>query len=114
MVLYIFSKEGLVAIFIILNSRCIEPNFNPLLFTSSEVYQARVIKSDNSKFLNYPLRISDFILLFYCLSRGIPDEHFNSSKRMYYLDSRIWILMSSKKARKSVLSLLSRLSEIIP
>jgi len=61
-VILIFSKEVLVAVFIFLNSSCIEPNFDPPSFTSSEVYQACVIKSDNLRFLNYPPRISDFIL----------------------------------------------------
>ena len=61
-VILIFSKEVLVAVFILLNSSYIEPNVNPPSFTSSEVYQSCVIKSDSLRFLNYPPRISDFIL----------------------------------------------------
>nr|YP_010448043.1 hypothetical protein NRL27_pgp008 [Nitzschia dubiiformis]UTQ75524.1 hypothetical protein [Nitzschia dubiiformis] len=61
-VILIFSKEVLVAVFILLKSSYIEPNFDPPSFTSSEVYQSCVIKSDNLSFLNYPPRISDFLL----------------------------------------------------
>ena len=56
----IFSKEILVAVFIFLKSSYIEPNVDPPSFTSSDVYQSYVIKSDNLRFLNSP--ISDFIL----------------------------------------------------
>jgi len=61
-VILIFSKEVLVAVFILLNSSYIEPNVNPPSFTSSEVYQSCGIKSDSLRFLNYSPRISDFIL----------------------------------------------------
>ena len=53
----LFSKEVLVGVFILLESRYI---VDPPSFTSSEVYQSCVIKSDNLRFLNSP--ISDFIL----------------------------------------------------
>ena len=61
-VILIFSKQVLVAVFIFLKSSYIEPNVDPPSFTSSEVYQSCVIKSDNLRFLNSPPRISDFIL----------------------------------------------------
>lgn len=56
-VILLFSKEVLVGVFIFLESRYI---VDPPSFTSSEVYQSCVIKSDNLRFLNSP--ISDFIL----------------------------------------------------
>jgi len=61
-VILIFSKEVLVAIFILLSSNCIEHNFDPPSLASSEVYQSCVSKSDNLIFLRSPSRISDFIL----------------------------------------------------
>jgi len=61
-VILLFSKEVLVAVFIFLKSSYMEPNVDPPSFTSSEVYQSCVIKSDNLRFLNFPPRISDFIL----------------------------------------------------
>ena len=73
-VILIFSKEVLVAVFIFLKSTYIEPNVPP--FTSSEVYQSCVIKSDNLIFLNYPPRISDFILKF----KGGSDELTNEEQ----------------------------------
>jgi len=61
-VILLFSKEVLVAVFIFFKSSYIEPNVDPPSFTSSEVYQSCVIKSDNLRFLNSPPPISDFIL----------------------------------------------------
>ena len=73
-VVLIFSKEVLVAVFIFLESRYVEPNVNPPSFPSSEVYQSCVIKSDNLRFLNYPPRISDFILKLKGGSDELTDE----------------------------------------
>ena len=61
-VILLFSKEVLVGVFIFFKSSYIEPNVDPPSFTSSEVYQSCVIKSDNLRFLNSPPSISDFIL----------------------------------------------------
>ena len=72
----IFSKEVLVAVFILLNSSCIEPNFDPPSFTSYEVYQSCVIKSDNLRLLNSPGQISDFILKL----KGGSDEFTNDEQ----------------------------------
>ena len=44
-VILIFSKEVLIAVFILLNSSCTEPNFDPQSFPSSEVYQSCVINN---------------------------------------------------------------------
>ena len=44
------TKRVLVAVFILLNSSCIKPNFDPPSFTSYEVYQSCVIKLDNLRF----------------------------------------------------------------
>ena len=57
-IILLFSKEVLVAIFILLNSNCIEHNLDPP--SLPEVYQSCVIKSDNLRFFNSPR--SDFIL----------------------------------------------------
>jgi len=72
----IFSKEVLGAVFILLNSSCIEPYFDPPSFTSYEVYQFCVIKSDNLRFLNSPGQISDFILKL----KGGSDEFTNDKQ----------------------------------
>ena len=58
----IFSKEVLVAVFIFLESRYIEPNVDWSSFSSSQVYQSCVIKSDTSGFLTSPSHIQDYIL----------------------------------------------------
>ncbi len=47
---------------ILLNSNCIEHNFDHPSLASSKVYQSCVSKSDNLIFLRSPSRISDFIL----------------------------------------------------
>ena len=73
-VILLFSKEVLVAVFIFFKSSYIEPNVDPPSFTSSEVYQSRVIKSDNLRFLNSPPRISDFILKLKGGSDELTDE----------------------------------------
>ena len=52
----------IVAIFIFLESRYIELEVNYRLFSSSQVYQSCVIKSETSVFLTYPLGIQDYIL----------------------------------------------------
>ena len=71
----IFSKEVLVAVFIFLESRYIEPNVDWSSFSSSQVYQSCVIKSDTSGFLTSPSHIQDYILK----SRGgvkfIDEQH---------------------------------------
>lgn len=58
----IFSKEVLVAVFIFLESRYIELNVDWSSFSSSQVYQSCVIKSDTSGFLTSPSHIQDYIL----------------------------------------------------
>ena len=60
----ICSKETLVAILIFLTSISIDIGAysNPPSFTSNEVHLSRVMKQDNSRFLNSPGEISDFIL----------------------------------------------------
>ena len=60
--IFIFSKEMIVAIFIFLESMYLKPSVDCPSFSSSEVYQFCVIKSDNLRFKNSPPRISDFIL----------------------------------------------------
>lgn len=61
-VILLFSKEVLVAVFIFLKSSYIQANVDPPSVISPEVYQSCVIKSDNLRFLNFPPRISDYIL----------------------------------------------------
>lgn len=60
--IFIFSKEILVAVFIFLKSRDIEPNVNWSSFPSPQVYQSCVTKSDTSRFLTPPFQIEDYIL----------------------------------------------------
>ena len=60
--IFIFSKEILVAVFIFLKSRDIEPNVNWSSFPSPQVYQSCVSKSDTSRFLTPPFQIEDYIL----------------------------------------------------
>jgi hypothetical protein len=61
-VIFIFSKEVLIAVFIFFNSNYIEPNVDWSSFSSSQVYQSRVIKSDTSGFVTSPSHIQDYIL----------------------------------------------------
>jgi len=107
-VILIFSKEVLVAVFIFLNSSCIEPNFDPPSFTSSEVYQACVIKSDNLRFLNYPPRISDFILKL----KGGSDE-LSIEEQEKLINSILARTSESDIDEMSINRFLQRLGEII-
>lgn len=107
-VILIFSKEVLVAVFIFLNSSCIEPNFDPPSFTSSEVYQACVIKSDNLIFLNYPPRISDFILKL----KGGSDE-LSIEEQEKLINSILARTSESDIDEMSINRFLQRLGEII-
>jgi hypothetical protein len=107
-VILIFSKEVLVAIFIFLNSSCIEPNFDPPSFTSSEVYQACVIKSDNLRFLNYPPRISDFILK---LNGGSDELSIEEQEKL--INSILSRTSESDIDEMSINKFLQRLGEII-
>ena len=50
------------AIFIFLESSYLEPNIDHPSFTSSQVYESCVIKSDTSGFLTSPSHIQDLIL----------------------------------------------------
>ena len=68
--IFIFSKEMTVAIFIFLKSSDIELNVDYQSFPSSQVCQSCVIKSDTSGFLTSPSHIQDYILK----SRGGSDE----------------------------------------
>lgn len=68
--IFIFSKEMIVAIFIFLESSYIELNDDYRSFSSSQVCQSCVIKSDTSGFLTSPWHIQDYILK----SRGGSDE----------------------------------------
>ena len=63
-VVLIVSKEVLVAVLIFVESISgnINPNVNTPSFTSSEVYQSYIIKSDTSEFLSSPSHIQDYIL----------------------------------------------------
>lgn len=74
----IFSKKVLVAVLIFRES--ISGNINPDLydpsFTSAEIYQSRVIKSNTSRFLTASSQISDYILK----SRGGSDELTNEEQ----------------------------------
>lgn len=60
-VIFLFSKEVLVGVFIFLKSNYIERNVNPPSFLSSEVYQSCITKSNTSRFLTSPSRIHDYI-----------------------------------------------------
>ena len=61
-VILIFSKKVLVAIFTFLEYSYLEPNIDHPSFTSSQVYESCVIKSDTSGFLTSPSHIQDLIL----------------------------------------------------
>ena len=66
----IFSKEVLVAVFIFLESMYLKPTVDCRSFTSYEVYQSCLIKSESSGFLTSSSRIQDYILK----SRGGSEE----------------------------------------
>jgi len=68
--IFIFSKEMIVAIFIFLESSYIELNVDYRSFSSSQVCQSCVIKSDTLGFLTSPSHIEDYILK----SRGGSNE----------------------------------------
>ena len=69
-VVLIFSKEVLVAVFIFLESMYLKPTVDCRSFTSYEVYQSCLIKSESSGFLTSSSRIEDYILK----SRGGSEE----------------------------------------
>ncbi len=69
-IVLIFSKEVLVAFFIFLESMYLKPTVDCRSFTSYEVYQFCLIKSESSGFLTSSSRIQDYILK----SRGGSEE----------------------------------------
>ena len=69
-VVLIFSKEVLVAVFIFLESMYLKPTVDCRSFTSYEVYQSCLIKSESWGFLTSSSRIQDYILK----SRGGSEE----------------------------------------
>lgn len=85
----IVQKSNKIFIFILLESSYIELDIDYLSFSSSQVYQSCVIKSDTSVFLTSPSQIQDYILK----SRGGSDE------------------LSSKEQERLVKSILARLPE---
>ncbi len=80
--IFIFSKEMIVAIFIFLESSYIELDVDYRSFSSSQVCQSCVIKSDTSGFLTSPSQIQDYILK----TRGGYDE-FTSEEQERLLKS---------------------------
>jgi hypothetical protein len=68
----IFSKEVLVAIFIFLESSYIERNVDWSSFSSSEVSQSCVSKSNISRFLTSPSQIQYSMLKFASISNVKP------------------------------------------
>ena len=80
--IFIFSKEMIVAIFIFLESSYIELDVDYRSFSSSQVCQSCVIKSDTSRFLTSPSQIQDYILK----TRGGYDE-FTSEEQERLLKS---------------------------
>lgn len=80
--IFIFSKEMIVAIFIFLGSSYIELDVDYRSFSSSQVCQSCVIKSDTSGFLTSPSKIQDYILK----TRGGYDE-FTSEEQERLLKS---------------------------
>ena len=80
--IFIFSKEMIVAIFIFLESSYIARNVDYRSFSSSQVCQSCVTKSDTSGFLTSPSQIQDYILK----TRGGYDE-FTSEEQKRLLKS---------------------------
>ena len=80
--IFIFSKEMIVAIFIFLESSYIELDVDYRSFSSSQVCQSCVTKSDTSGFLTSPSQIQDYILK----TRGGYDE-FTSEEQKRLLKS---------------------------
>ena len=109
-VILLFSKEVLVAFFIFFKSSYIEPNIYPPSFTSSQVYQSCVIKSDNLRFLNSPSRISDFILK---LKGGSDEFIFINEEQERLINSILARTPQSDLDEISINKLLKRLLEII-